>query len=166
MSVKKCCLNDNMFIFYDKEAFLSWEIVLCTEEGSQGKRISPIQASNTEISPLERKAKVPRHLSKSEKALNRAQRRVSRLNILAKALRQARVEINTAGHVGINAWGQTDLYSLVVTPTSKPTGWTKNPPYSASAECQLAETIKLRGCPIFPSKTTPRLLLARWRSSL
>ncbi|MBW4647217.1 MAG: transposase [Kastovskya adunca ATA6-11-RM4] len=44
------------------------------------------------------------------------------LNILAKALRRAGVELNTAGHAGINAWGQTDLYSLVVTSTSKPTG--------------------------------------------
>ncbi len=44
------------------------------------------------------------------------------LNILAKALRQAGIELNTAGHAGINAWGQTDLYSLVVTPTSKSTG--------------------------------------------
>ena len=44
------------------------------------------------------------------------------LNILAKALRQTGIEINTAGHAGINAWGQTDLYSLVVTPTGKPTG--------------------------------------------
>ena len=43
-------------------------------------------------------------------------------NILAKALRQTGIEINTAGHAGINAWGQTDLYSLVVTSTSKPTG--------------------------------------------
>jgi len=31
------------------------------------------------------------------------------LNILAKALRQTGIEINTAGHAGINAWGQTDL---------------------------------------------------------
>jgi putative transposase len=44
------------------------------------------------------------------------------LNILAKALRQAGIELNTAGHAGINAWGQTDLYSLMVTSTSKPTG--------------------------------------------
>ena len=33
------------------------------------------------------------------------------LNILAKALRQAGIELNTVGHTGINAWGQTDLYS-------------------------------------------------------
>ena len=44
------------------------------------------------------------------------------LNILAKALRQAGIDLNTAGHVGINAFGQTDLYSLVVTSTSKSTG--------------------------------------------
>ncbi|MFB8789989.1 MAG: transposase [Potamolinea sp.] len=44
------------------------------------------------------------------------------LNILAKALRQAGIELNTAGHAGINAWGQTDLYSLVVTSTGKLTG--------------------------------------------
>jgi putative transposase len=41
------------------------------------------------------------------------------LNILAKALRQTGIEINTVGHTGINAFGQTNLYSLVVTPTSK-----------------------------------------------
>ena len=43
------------------------------------------------------------------------------LNILAKALRQVGIEINTVGHTGINAWGQTDLYSLVATSMSKPT---------------------------------------------
>jgi len=43
------------------------------------------------------------------------------LNILAKALRQAGINLNTVGHTGINAWGQTDLYSLVETPASKPT---------------------------------------------
>jgi hypothetical protein len=30
------------------------------------------------------------------------------------------------GHTEINAWGQTDLYSLVVTSTGKLTDWTKN----------------------------------------
>jgi len=44
------------------------------------------------------------------------------LNILAKALRQVGMEINTVGHTEINAFGQTDLYSLVVTSTSKSTG--------------------------------------------
>ncbi len=44
------------------------------------------------------------------------------LNILAKALRQAGIALNTLGHREINAWGQLDLYSLVVTSTSKPTG--------------------------------------------
>jgi putative transposase len=44
------------------------------------------------------------------------------LNILAKALRQAGIDLNTAGHAGIDAFGQTDLYSLLVTSTSKPTG--------------------------------------------
>ena len=42
------------------------------------------------------------------------------LNILAKALRQAGIDLNTVAHTGINAWGQTDLYSLMVTSTSKP----------------------------------------------
>jgi putative transposase len=41
------------------------------------------------------------------------------LNILAKALRQAGISLNTEGHSGINACGQTDLYSLVVTSMSK-----------------------------------------------
>jgi putative transposase len=43
------------------------------------------------------------------------------LNILAKALRKAGINLNTAGHAGINACGQSDLYSLVVTSTRKPT---------------------------------------------
>jgi putative transposase len=43
------------------------------------------------------------------------------LNILAKALRKVGIEINTAGHAGINAWGN-DLCSMVVTSESKPTG--------------------------------------------
>jgi putative transposase len=41
------------------------------------------------------------------------------LNILATGLRQAGINLNTVGHTGINAWGQTDLYSLVVTSTGK-----------------------------------------------
>jgi len=36
-------------------------------------------------------------------------------NILAKGLKQAGINLNTVGHTEINAWGQTDLYSLVVT---------------------------------------------------
>jgi putative transposase len=44
------------------------------------------------------------------------------LNILALALRQAGIDLNTLGHREINAFGQTDLYSQVVTSTSKPTG--------------------------------------------
>jgi putative transposase len=36
------------------------------------------------------------------------------LNILAKGLKQAGITLNTVGHTEINAWGQTDLYSLVV----------------------------------------------------
>jgi putative transposase len=43
------------------------------------------------------------------------------LNILAKGLRQAGINLNTVGHTEINAWGQADLYSLVVTSTGKPT---------------------------------------------
>jgi putative transposase len=34
-------------------------------------------------------------------------------NILAKGLKQAGITLNTAGHAVFNAWGQTDLYSLV-----------------------------------------------------
>jgi putative transposase len=43
-------------------------------------------------------------------------------NILALGLRQAGINLNTVGHTEINAWGQTDLYSLVVTSTGKLTG--------------------------------------------
>ena len=43
------------------------------------------------------------------------------LNILAKGLKQAGIVLNTVGHTEINAWGQTDLYSLVVTSMGKPT---------------------------------------------
>jgi putative transposase len=34
-------------------------------------------------------------------------------NILAKRLKQAGINLNTVGHTEINAWGQTDLYSLM-----------------------------------------------------
>jgi transposase len=70
--------------------------------------------------------------SNRKKAINRLGRKrlkVSRqrkdftvktaLNILAKGLKQAGISSNTVGHTGINAWGQTDLYSLVVTSTGK-----------------------------------------------
>jgi transposase len=84
----------------------------------------------------------PRYLRKSEKAFLRLQKRISRkkkgssnrkkairthicgrgavldrdhnalLNILT-GLKQAGITLNTVGHTEINAWGQTDLYSLV-----------------------------------------------------
>ncbi|MEG5037445.1 MULTISPECIES: transposase [unclassified Microcoleus] len=41
------------------------------------------------------------------------------INIVRKGLKQAGISLNTAGHAEINAWGQNNLYSLVVTPTSK-----------------------------------------------
>jgi putative transposase len=44
------------------------------------------------------------------------------LNILAKALRQVGIDLNTVGHTEINAWGQSSLYSSVVTSQSKLTG--------------------------------------------
>ena len=43
-------------------------------------------------------------------------------NILEKGLKQVGILLNTAGHAERKAWGQTDLYSLVVTSTSKSTG--------------------------------------------
>ncbi|MEG4488232.1 transposase [Microcoleus sp. D2_18a_B4] len=43
-------------------------------------------------------------------------------NILAKGLKQSKINLNTAGHAEIHAWGQTDLYSMVATSTSKSTG--------------------------------------------
>jgi putative transposase len=50
------------------------------------------------------------------------------LNIRATGLKaRAGINLNTVGHTGINAWGQTDLYSLVVTSTGKLTGPSKNP---------------------------------------
>ncbi|XZO00731.1 MAG: hypothetical protein ACM65L_19780 [Microcoleus sp.] len=42
------------------------------------------------------------------------------MNILAKGLKaRAGINLNTVGHTGINAWGQTDKNSLVVTSTGK-----------------------------------------------
>jgi hypothetical protein len=42
------------------------------------------------------------------------------LNIRATGLKaRAGINLNTVGHTEINAWGQADLYSLVVTSTSK-----------------------------------------------
>ncbi len=40
-------------------------------------------------------------------------------NILAKGLKQAGINLNTAGHAEINAIGQNNLYSMVATSTSK-----------------------------------------------
>jgi len=44
-------------------------------------------------------------------------------NIFIKGLKQAGISLNsnTVGHTEINAWGQTDLYSLVAALTSKST---------------------------------------------
>jgi len=42
--------------------------------------------------------------------------------MLAKGLKaRAGITLNTVGHTEINAWGQTDLYSLVAASTSKST---------------------------------------------
>jgi putative transposase len=57
-------------------------------------------------------------------------------NILTKGLKQAGINLNTVGHTEINAWGQTDLYLLVATSTSKSTGPTKNPRAFTRPECQ------------------------------
>ncbi|MEG4170072.1 MULTISPECIES: transposase [unclassified Microcoleus] len=43
------------------------------------------------------------------------------INILEKGLKQAGISLNTVGHAEINAWGQNDLYLVVVTSTSKST---------------------------------------------
>ncbi|MEG4944908.1 transposase [Microcoleus sp. F4-D5] len=43
-------------------------------------------------------------------------------NILVKGFKQAKINLNTVGHTGIHAGGQTELYSLVVASTSKSTG--------------------------------------------
>lgn len=43
------------------------------------------------------------------------------LNILAKGLKQAGSSLNTVGHTEINAWGQTDLYSLMAASIGKST---------------------------------------------
>ena len=42
-------------------------------------------------------------------------------NILVKGLKQAGISLNTVGHTEINAWGQTDLCSLVAASTNKST---------------------------------------------
>jgi putative transposase len=46
------------------------------------------------------------------------------INILAKGFKEAgtNFNLNTVGHTGINACGQTDLYSLMAASTSKSTG--------------------------------------------
>lgn len=44
------------------------------------------------------------------------------LNVLALGLKQTGIILNTVGHTGIHARGQTDLYSLMATSTSKSTG--------------------------------------------
>ncbi len=64
-------------------------------------------------------------------------------NILAKGLKQAGINLNTVGHTEINAWGQTDLYLLVATSTSKSTGSTKNPRAFTRPECQSAIGLNL-----------------------
>jgi putative transposase len=42
-------------------------------------------------------------------------------NILVKGLKQAGINLNTVGYTEINAWGQTDLCSLVAASTNKST---------------------------------------------
>lgn len=44
------------------------------------------------------------------------------INILNKGLRLTGYQLSTVGQTETNAWGQTDLYSVVVTSQSKPTG--------------------------------------------
>ncbi|XZO02336.1 MAG: zinc ribbon domain-containing protein [Microcoleus sp.] len=64
------------------------------------------------------------------------------LNILAKGLKaRAGINLNTVGHTGINAWGQTDKNSLVVTSTGKLTDRSKNPRAFTRPECQSTSMI-------------------------
>ena len=58
------------------------------------------------------------------------------INILEKGFKQAGISLNTVGHAEINAWGQNDLYSLVLTSTSKSTDPSKNPRAFRRPECQ------------------------------
>jgi putative transposase len=60
-------------------------------------------------------------------------------NILTKGLKQAGINLNTVGHTEINAWGQTDLYLLVATSTSKSTGPSKNPRAFTPGRVNLVE---------------------------
>ncbi len=58
------------------------------------------------------------------------------LNILALGLRQAGISLNTVGHTGINAWGQTDLYWLVVTSRKQVDWLNQESPRLYAGECQ------------------------------
>ncbi len=64
------------------------------------------------------------------------------INILAEGFKQVGISLNTVGHIEINDWGQTDLYSLVVTSTSKSTDWTKNPRAFKPGSVNLRSKVK------------------------
>jgi putative transposase len=78
------------------------------------------QECSTCGSTLKKSLSVRTHVCKCGTVLDRDHN--AALNILAKALKQAGIDLNTLGHREINAWGQTDLYSMVVKSLSKPTG--------------------------------------------
>jgi hypothetical protein len=53
------------------------------------------------------------------------------------------------GHTAINAWGHTDLYSLLVTSTSKLTDWAKNPRAFTPGSVNWGSFAPIVGIPIF-----------------
>jgi putative transposase len=79
------------------------------------------------------------------------------LNILVKGFKQVGINSNTAGHAEINAWEQTDLYSLVATSTSKSTDPSKNPrAFTPGSVNGLREVFYVRVAGVTPpGKTAP-----------
>lgn len=90
-----------------------------------GKTVVPVapqytsQDCSTCGSRVKKTLSVRTHICSCGTVLDRDQN--GALNILAKGLKQAGIE-NTVGHTEIQAWGQNDLYSLVVASMSKSTG--------------------------------------------
>jgi hypothetical protein len=88
------------------------------------------------------------------------------LNIRAKGLRQAAADLNTVGHTGINAWGHTDLYSLLVTSTSKLTDWAKNPPAFTPGSVNWGSFAPIVGIPIFSLRLPLQHIITGWLASV
>jgi putative transposase len=93
--------------------FVQWLEYLGKVYGKTVIAVAPVYTSQdcSAGNTVKKTLSVRTHICGCSAVLDRAHN--AAINILAKGLKQAGITLNTVGHTEINAWGQSDLYSLV-----------------------------------------------------